>query len=205
MWLFVVVGAFELLLGCLGEDVTSGPATATADAGASSEASATDGSAATEGSAATDGGLPAASVVPRGDFESAGCLGWTANEARLSLEPDAHGGSFSCRVCATGTTPVWGIFQEVPTVPPGSYFAEAHFRAAGDAGPFSAVVRLEASAGGEPVGSARDGTATFAPGEPWAKATTELAIETGQALGVALLSQTEGGCFLVDDVSVVGR
>lgn len=186
-----------VLAGCLGEDVSAEPPVTTTDAGgeASSDGSAQDGG----------GGSGGTSVLPRGDFESGGCLGWTANEARLELDPAAHGGSFACRVCASGDTAVWGVFQDVANVAPGTYAGVGYMRASGDAGPFTTVLRLQATAGGAEVGDQREGSATHAPGETYAEAKAEIAIESGQGVSVAVLAQQPGGCFLVDDVTLVKR
>ncbi len=156
-------------------------------------------------SGAADAGTTAGSVVSRGDFETAGCLGWTTNEATATSDPDKHGGSFACRVCATGSTSVWGIFQDLSSAAPGGYVARGFLRASGSEGPSTVFIRLEAFANGAQIGVDREGQATMAPGEPWAETQAELAVEAGQTLAVAILSQTPGGCFLVDDVTVVRR
>ena len=83
--LMVVLGgatAFGVLAACLGEDVSAGGSDVPSDAAADGART------------SSDAGGAAASVLPRGDFESAGCLGWTPNEATLTAETDAHGGSF---------------------------------------------------------------------------------------------------------------
>lgn len=156
----------------------------------------------TAADAATNG-----SVITRGGFESANCLGWTANGATLDSDPVAHAGSFSCRLCDEngGTaSPVWGAFQEAPHVAPGTYVARAFARASGDAGPFEVWLGVQATDGaGQAIGSPTERKVIVAPGEDWAPVTVKLVVEPGQGAAVSLLSRTGGSCFLVDDVELV--
>ena len=154
-------------------------------------------------SAVVDAGATAASVIVQGDFEKAGCFGWKSNEATVALDPAAHGGSSACRVCASGSTSVWGIFQDVPSVSPGRYAGRGFVKASGDAGPPLVVLRLEAVAAGELVGPQRDGPANLLDGVPYAEVKTEIEIGAGQGVALAILAQSPGGCFLVDDVTLV--
>lgn len=155
-------------------------------------------------SALVDAGATAGSVIVQGDFEKAGCFGWKSNEATVALDPAAHGGSSACRVCASdGGTSVWGIFQDVPSVPPGRYAGRGFVQASGDAGPPLVVLRLEAVAAGELVGPQRDGPANLLDGVPYAEVNTEIEIGAGQGVAMAILAQSPGGCFLVDDVTLV--
>jgi hypothetical protein len=151
-----------------------------------------------------DGGPTAGSVNLQGDFEKSGCFGWSSNEATMTLDPAAHGGSSACRVCATGTTSVWGIFQEVKSVPPGGYLGRGFVQASGDAGPPSVVMRLQAITGTD-FGMEHDGQQNLLDGVPYAEVKTEIELVAGQGVGVAILGQSPGGCFLVDDVTLTKR
>ena len=153
----------------------------------------------------TPTGASAGSVIAEGDFEKTGCFGWSTNEATLALDPDKHGGSSACRVCASGSTSVWGIFRTLPNVAPGGYQGRAFLQASGNAGPPLVVMRLQAVADGVDVGPQHDGNADLLQGVPYAQVATEITIEAGQGVAVGFLSQAPGGCFLVDDVTLVKR
>jgi len=186
-----------VVAACTGDDavLVNG---STGDAGA-------DGASADGAVAVVDAGATAGSVIVQGDFEKAGCFGWMTNEATTALDPAAHGGSSACRVCASGSTSVWGIFQVVPAVSPGRYAGRGFVQASGDAGPPLVVLRLDAVAAGELVGAQRDGPANVLDGVPYAEVNAEIEIATGQGVAMAVLAQSPGGCFLVDDVTLVKR
>lgn len=155
----------------------------------------------------SDDGSIAGSAIRFGDLEATGCAGWETNEATPTLDPEKHGGKYSCRVCASGDTSVWGIFQKMPKLAPGGYLARAFARPAGDAGPFKVVLRLEVlDSAGELSGEQRDGTATVVPGvDGWSEVTTEISVTEGRGAAIGVFSSTPGGCFLIDDVTVVKK
>ena len=183
------------IAACTGEDAVLSNARGE-DASAGNDA--TDG-------ASADAGVSGGSVALQGDFEKAGCFGWTSNEATMALDPDKHGGSSACRVCASGSTSVWGIFQNLPSVLPGGYKGRGFVRASGDAGPPLVVLRVQAVENGLTVGPEHDGSASLLAGEPYAAVEAEIEIAAGQGVGIAILSQAPDGCFLVDDVTLTKR
>ena len=146
-------------------------------------------------------------VIARGGFESPNCLGWTPNGATLESDPAARGGSFSCRLCDenAGTQgPVWGTYQVVPSVAPGTYVARAFVRTSGEAGPFEVYLGVQAVDGTEQaIGDPIERKRVIAAGEDWAPVTTKLVVEPGQGAALSILSRTGGRCFLVDDVELV--
>ncbi len=161
-----------------------------------------------------DAGLDAAaiadagSVILRGEFESTNCLGWTDNGATMDSDPIARTGKSSCRICdpTNGTAnPVWGIFQDVPSVPAGTYAARGFARTSGDAGPFEIWLGAQPLDGaGQSTGTAVERSLVIAPGEDWAPITLKLDVGPGQGATVSLLSRSAGGgCFLMDDVTLI--
>jgi len=188
-----------VIAACTGEDavlVSGSPG---------NDASADDAAAAASDGAVVDGGATAGSVIVQGEFEKPGCFGWNTNEAMVALAPAAHSGSSACRVCGSVSTSVWGILQDLPSVPPGGYQGRGFVQASGDAGPPLVVMRLQAVAAGQDIGPEHDGPANLLDGEPYAEVKTEIEIQAGQGVRVGILSQSPGGCFLVDDVTLVKR
>jgi hypothetical protein len=198
------------LLGLLGAGIvcTAVIAACTGDDAVLVNPTGTDGGAgdgATGDGAVGDAGATAGSVLEQGDFEKAGCFGWKSNEATLTLDPDAHTGSGACRVCATGSTSVWGIFQDLKTVAPGGYQGSAFVQASGDAGPPLVVVRLQAFVADQDFGPSHDTEVPILDGVKYAEGKAEIEIAAGQGVGMAILAQSPAGCFLVDDATLAKR
>lgn len=188
--------AFATVVACTGDDpdlVSNG-----VDAGAGADS----GPAADTGAGTGDSG-----VIARGGFESTNCLGWTPNGATLESDPVARGGSFSCRLCdenAGREGPVWGTYQVVSSLAPGTYAARAFVRTSGDAGPFEVYLGLQAVDGTEQaIGDTIERKVIIAPGDDWTPVTTKLVVEPGQGAALSILSRSGGSCFLVDDVELV--
>ena len=144
-------------------------------------------------------------MIERGDFESGGCLGWETNGANVEADRIARGGRSSCRVCDSGQGSVWGIFQNVRTAPAGTYVAQAFVRTSGTAGPSAVdlgVVALDGN--GQQIGPPKENGVTIAPNDDWRGVTNALAVQDGQGAAVSIMAaSTPGGCFLVDDVTLL--
>lgn len=181
------------LVACIGDDPVGGAST---DRDADLPDAHSDAESPSDGGS----GTTTDNLLKQGGFESAGCLGWTSNEATLASDPDKHGGASACRVCASGSTSVWGVFQTLSGLEAGHYDARGFVRSYGDAGPSDVVLRIEVT-----DEDYRDKPTILVPGEPWTQLDVESSLSGGRDLSVGVMAQTAGGCFLVDDLSLTAR
>lgn len=148
-----------------------------------------------------DGG---ANLLHNGDFEVA-CAAWTPQQA-TTREIEGRNGR-ACLVCGLQNVPVWGISQSVAAAPSTNHVARAWFAAPVDGGsdPVAQAVELalEETSGGSQVLV----STSLAPalGSSWVDVSTALAPSQSRtdAINVVLLARVSGGCFRVDDVSLV--
>jgi hypothetical protein len=101
---------------------------------------------------------------------------------------------------------VWGIFQDIASVAPGTYTGQAFIRPVGNGGPFMIdLVLVALDDAGAQVPPVVERPITIALGGDWAPVTAGLSVGPGQGASVGLLTRNAGtgGCFLVDDVSLV--
>lgn len=197
-----LTATWALLFACTGSDPDPVVPSAAADAGGGS----------------TDAGSLqpiAGNVLERSGFEDINCLGWTPNQASLTLDPVADSGKSSCRVCADGATSTWALYQTAPAAPVGTYTITAYVHAApGDAGTVQKVAiratRID-DAGMPAPGDTpleKEQSVTIAPSDPtWQKASFDFAVQfEGESIGVAaVVPDTLEGCFLLDDFTATPK
>lgn len=144
------------------------------------------------------------SILDRGDFESGGCLGWTANTATLNADITARSGVGACRVCDADAESVWGIFQLVPEAAPGRYVARAYVRTHGTVGPTTVELTLaRTKRSGEQLGEVV-APVTIAPNDAtFTEVAAQIDVGPDEGVAVGVMATTFPGCFLVDDVTLV--
>lgn len=143
---------------------------------------------------------------PNGAMEFS-CQGWYPYNATLAADPTAHGGSASCRVCATKTAQDTATFDElgavVDPVKGGVYVASAWFRVPPDSPPPPSGISLYL--GTRDVNDAVvEGlyTSPMAIDLTWKKISVQLTV-TKDAKKLRIYgggTAQLGTCFLVDDV-----
>ena len=160
---------------------------------------------------ATVGGPSAGGeLLVNGDFENAGCEGWTKLESLVNEEPLPHEGRRACRVCSLPGASVYGLAQRVPAkrLQVGTtYAATAWVRGVEDGGTSTALhlaLHLDDGAFSEPVGGGK--TAVMRLDAAWqqpSQTMTYTARDGGTYGTVELLNRAaDEGCFVVDQASL---
>ena len=188
-----IVAAVSLAWGCHGDSV--GDAPSHEDAG---------------GEGALDAGM---NIVTDPDFEDPSCSMWSGGGEATTSEVDgiAHSGSKSCMVCGVDPHAVWGIGQDVDKsklVDGVTYRATAWVRAPeAEAGPpplDGAYINLSFyTVDGTQIGTEAE-SGPLALDGTWREITVTRAWDaTADKLIMSVQARRLGGCFLVDDASLV--
>lgn len=167
-----------------------------------------DGAGPSDGASGDAPGAP--NLLPLGDFEHGGCSG-DGYYSTLTPDSTAHGGTVSCRICASGNgMDVFSLDDDIENVTPlaGSrYVAEAWVRSApGATAPTSGVEVVLRTHTVSPFTVYDVATAVDSPIDAtWKKVAVTLDVTDAGAPRLAIVidaSYQSGACFLVDDVVV---
>lgn len=159
----------------------------------------------------------AAYQVKNGDFEIAGCSGWTAGESTLAdaTPPLARSGAHACLVCSEGKadSSVYGLTQRiaVTNLKAGStYTAVVYARAPGadkkTATGLVASLFVDTGVGGEALLDSGEVRIDSLTDQYKVGTTAAVRFENrprAQDLVVRVINRgIDGGCFIVDDIAV---